>query len=540
MKNKSLKLLEYIIDGTTKKSELRELLGISPQYLSKLIGELKRRKLVLVSFKRVSLNPGFVPIPTNLSKKYNLSKLLGKKKELILLNTLIPSTTQGIARKINVSSQTVYKNLQELHEMGVVKRVSKRWVIADKDVRDYLNQLIANLHPGARAIVGPPTIVETKKEFKGWYRTAFSAFKDYGVPVSTVYNYYSEEKPTIEDVLAHALAFSNTKKDYTLCALLFLKNIHRIDMNLLEKRAELFGIAHILDRLKRYTTNKETNNLFLSWEELKSLADLYNVNLKYPETASLLAEIDKQLENVRRGKKYLTVYLIGGQNMVIRGWKNATKDIDILVDNKKDFDDLETALLTIGYNQIPAEGVYTKLKPRSILDKPNYPRIDLFLKSVMGRIKLSDDIKKRSEEDVAGKILKVRLISPTDLFLFKSITSRSGDVEDCSAILRKAKINWKALLDELLSQEKDIPICYSMLQTIEELEKHGHKIPIKRRLSTHVTKHMILWTLGRKPHTFKELCNLVDISPTHLNRIIKKLINEGKIKKQGNVYKVKP
>ena len=59
----------------------------------------------------------------------------------------------------------------------------------------------------------------------------------------------------------------------------------------------------------------------------------------------LWKEIDEEL------KDWLDIYLIGGASLMYRGLKRATKDIDIIADSKKSFDQLHNALLRIGFDE---------------------------------------------------------------------------------------------------------------------------------------------------------------------------------------------
>lgn len=72
----------------------------------------------------------------------------------------------------------------------------------------------------------------------------------------------------------------------------------------------------------------------------------------------------------RRLEQSLTVYLIGGGSLALRGLKEATKDIDVVVDSTAAHASLFTALSGMGYDEVdPLEGRPT----RSALTPPPSP-----------------------------------------------------------------------------------------------------------------------------------------------------------------------
>ena len=67
-----------------------------------------------------------------------------------------------------------------------------------------------------------------------------------------------------------------------------------------------------------------------------------------PKPSNLLfGEISDELQESK------TMYLFGGENMRIKSlkWWDSTKDCDIVVESKEDFDDLALILTNIGYER---------------------------------------------------------------------------------------------------------------------------------------------------------------------------------------------
>jgi len=132
-------------------------------------------------------------------------------------------------------------------------------------------------------------------------------------------------------------------------------------------------------------------------------------------------ELENWLVNVSRYvSKPVTIYLIGGCAMSFKGYKAATKDIDIVMLSKADFDVINSAIMEAGYKletdledefYLTALAVYLK----------GDSRIDLFLKKVGKMLAFTPKMAERATIDNKLGLLTVALVSNEDIFLFKSI-----------------------------------------------------------------------------------------------------------------------
>lgn len=169
----------------------------------------------------------------------------------------------------------------------------------------------------------------------------------------------------------------------------------------------------------------------------------------------------------------IALYLIGGGNLALRGIKEATADIDIVVENVHVLKALDEVLtnpspeLKVGPGvrviymkeveheyrvKLGAFSVYKKLDP----ELGDFT-LDVFVKRVLRGITLSDGIKIRSmipDDFMNLKVLKVRLVSLEDIFLFKGVTSlsRAKDIDDLLRLLEHG-VEFSIILDELNSQK---------------------------------------------------------------------------------------
>lgn len=181
--------------------------------------------------------------------------------------------------------------------------------------------------------------------------------------------------------------------------------------------------------------------------------------------------------------KQTTIYLIGGAVLLHHGIKPATKDIDIILPNQTTYTHLLAAMTKLGYKEkIPTES-YKKMQISTILENDDN-RFDLFIKKVCKKIILTTNMKKRSTPILQQKHLNVFLCSNEDIFIFKSITERSGDLEDCIALAKRG-INWEIILHELQNQiqhsKEDIWITW-IGERMDILQDEGINIPIMKKI----------------------------------------------------------
>jgi len=78
--------------------------------------------------------------------------------------------------------------------------------------------------------------------------------------------------------------------------------------------------------------------------------------------------------------------------------------------------------------------------------------------------------------------LEIRLISPEDIFLFKSMTEREGDLDDM-ALLAERGLDWQAILDECVLQSSEVILEGFLAVRLQELEEEkGIASPIRANL----------------------------------------------------------
>jgi len=66
--------------------------------------------------------------------------------------------------------------------------------------------------------------------------------------------------------------------------------------------------------------------------------------------------------------------------------------------------------------------------------------------------------------------LEVNLVAPEDIFLFKSMTERAGDLDDM-ALLAERGLDWQTILDECRSQSGGVILESFLAVRLQELEE---------------------------------------------------------------------
>lgn len=193
---------------------------------------------------------------------------------------------------------------------------------------------------------------------------------------------------------------------------------------------------------------------------------------EFKHIEELFKEIDTHLT------KKVQAFVIGGAVLLYHGLKPATKDIDIVIYNSNHFTSFEEALKAAGFEpKFPPEG-YERMNLDRIFSRDDF-RIDIFHKTVCKGFSLSGEMIKRAEDVLSLANPKVSLCSNEDVFLFKTLTEREGDLEDCISLAQR-ELNWNIVLKELRSQihsGQDVWITW-VGERLDILEEKGLTIPI--------------------------------------------------------------
>lgn len=217
----------------------------------------------------------------------------------------------------------------------------------------------------------------------------------------------------------------------------------------------------------------------------------------------------------------MTVYLVGGGAMAMRGDKDATKDVDLILEDEGQARALRSSLEGLGFEvnvRPPLE--CRALTDASILTSPRGMRVDLFVRKVCNKLSLSSGMKARSQPLAQLGPISLRICSREDLFLLKSVTERSRDLDDMVVLYRKG-IDGKVLIDECREQGSHDALGQGriweafLLEKVEEMEeRYGTSVPWKKELKrvarSKLGRSLILENLQRGSFTASDLGRLME------------------------------
>ncbi len=195
-----------------------------------------------------------------------------------------------------------------------------------------------------------------------------------------------------------------------------------------------------------------------------------------------IEELYKEIDKVIQIK--INIYTIGGAVLLEQGLKPATKDIDIVVETRDEFIELQHSLRKIGFvTKLPGKE-YSQMNLSQIFQRGDF-RIDLFEKEVCGRFSLSKGMIGRARKAISLAHVEVFLCSNEDIFLFKTMTNRDGDLSDSESLVGAA-VEWNIIIEELKSQinksKQDVWITW-VGERLDILEDRGMIIPIMDELN---------------------------------------------------------
>lgn len=157
--------------------------------------------------------------------------------------------------------------------------------------------------------------------------------------------------------------------------------------------------------------------------------------------------------------KDIECYAFGGTAMMFYGYKDETKDIDLLFENINERNEFINSIKLIGFTEYSPFGIYIpeKLrdKNRPLIYKRDDSRFDIFVKKIFHTIispKMKGDM--YAVHDFKGKYnLSVKVLRKEFIVLLKAVTERDKDFEDILKIIKKEKIfDWQYFIDEVIWQ----------------------------------------------------------------------------------------
>lgn len=531
MRKASLEIFKELQETPRTVSELAEVLDKNQGWVSELIAELENQNLVQKR-QKVEVNDAHeARLLSELNEKYDITTLLAGKNEEILRELRGKPATPTDLETRGFASSTTYKALKDLRAIGAVEKDEDgNHRITDNTLKNFLEAT----NSGTEYQVGNQRIIVTQQKDVDGEPTGFSAFQRYSVEYypAKKYLYQGDEEIGVEDILIHAVTAAEDRKQASMAVIFYLKHRSILDSSKLWKLANTWGSVEEWADTLAYADQRDVKqeNRFLPWDEFTTLAQDYDVFLRgYHPEESLERGLERLGENLDTA---VDAYLLGGGNLILRGLKDSTKDLDIVVDDREIFIQLGEALRELGYEErTDLEEAYKELDPAIVFQKEGSPRYDIFVETVAGKLQLTDGMKSRVDETREFGNLKLHLLSLTDILLFKSITEREGDFEDAALITRQGVVDWQQVLDEVKVQD-DLTgqyFSFSVLDTLDILqERESIEPPIHRELVSYCLENALLASL-QQPKTIEDLREELEFPDHRIYNKLRKLEESGEI-----------
>ncbi|MDL0121127.1 ArsR family transcriptional regulator [Halobacterium salinarum] len=527
MRETALQIIGYLRDQSYAIGELADAIGKSQSWTSELVSDLEDANLIDRT-NGVRLATTYeATLLADLLEQYTLENVLVGTKEEILGELLDGSKTISELQQQGFAKSTLYQHLNEIRETGAIAQTDDGYTITDDTLQSFLEarNRTTPFETEFRA-QGERLVVTTKDDVDGT-PTAFSAFTRYGVdyhPAKT-YVYQGDRSLELEAVLIHAVTVAETKKQMAMVGVFYLTHRATLDASDLWRLANRWESVERWADLFAYIDQREVHHeaLFLPWAEFIDFANDYGVYPRgqHPEDSLRrgLEELGDYLETP------VDVYLLGGGNLILRGLKDSTKDVDLVVAEGQTFFTIAESLQDLGYEERrDLEAAYNQLDPSIVLEKEGFPRWDIFVEAVAGQLQLTPAMIERCDQSFEYGNLHVHLLSLTDIFVFKSITEREGDLEDAALIARQAELDWGSIFQEIKTQEARTGqfFSFAVLDTLDVLEeRHNIVAPITDQLVSYCLENALLVSL-ENPKTIEDLREELDF-PDH--QIYNKLRN---------------
>ncbi len=511
MKTTTLTVLYNIVKGVNDRKDLMNLSKVKAWQLNYHLNYLKGQDYIDKRNSKVYLknNPKSILL-RDIVNKYDIRTLLRDSNEEIFATLIKPMAIDDLQKETKLSLATIYKSLAELQSIGIIKRENDSVSLHSQPGNPtyLLAQILSTerkrdnvKHEEFVEIIYEDNSTILKRVPKGKKTngdlTGFSLFSEYGIQYHTAHDYFVEQvsELTLEEVLMHAILAAGKSYDQngiTMSILFYIENRDKMDLLNIKKIARKLGLVNIWSDIENYLRNNPVINqgLFSPKIEFQEKAKLYHISHKLYSLPTVYPDLFEEISTMIT--RDTTIYLIGGENMRIKGLKAATKDCDIVVDTVDDMNVVTSALEKMDYLSSDEKKLSkndARVQPFQKFSKADRSDVEIFFNIIVRKFYLSQRMKERSKSDerIFGRShkLKLRLLANEDIFLLKAITDREGDLYDMVKLIQTGNFDWNIVLEELQKQEKETGNHFStnVMDSIDDLVKQTNiKPPIYKKL----------------------------------------------------------
>jgi len=277
-----LLILEQVAKGNKSIKEIANTLKKSTPQIYVYAKNLSAKSSI--ELKHGIINPKSMPLLLQLlSKTPNLTPVLEGPGIPIFTALLKPSTIEEVSKETGYKKTAVYKRLKEAKKRSLIRKESATFEINDKmwkGLKDALEEIRKiELETDKRIPLSAiiyykkgEEIVFSSKEDLDAVQTAFSAYKDYGITLLTVTNFYYLPKKTLtkEDILKHSIYIA--EKDMDTRYIIFIALFYA-------KYKKEFNIRHpILTNIDAILKGADVKG-YPKYQEIKDRAEIYNIEV---------------------------------------------------------------------------------------------------------------------------------------------------------------------------------------------------------------------------------------------------------------------
>jgi len=209
--------------------------------------------------------------------------LANRKADLLYRLNQTPKSVAKLANETGIPKKTVYYYLKDLIRLGIVRKTkSKRgylysfnylfWGALKEFVTSLLEYRFRRLIPRDALLIRsyPDYVLFKSIRQHDATLTSFSSYKDYGIDLGLMDNYYTLPKRelSIEDVFIHSMDSVESLQQKLFCILFYLKN-----------KDELEDVEHPVMKEIEAVLQGERMKGYPSLDEIRDRAELYEIEL---------------------------------------------------------------------------------------------------------------------------------------------------------------------------------------------------------------------------------------------------------------------
>ena len=551
--NRAVSVLYMLMDGPVPARELASRAGVGDRQMANVLAGLERDGYVVRRRGAAWLaDAPKTALLRDIAATMDLERLLGRSREAVLAGAerAGDASIEELARATGLSRSTIAKSVADLRSVGAL--VSRGGRLAVNPARPRLREFATLLRlegerryaDGAEIIYERGSTVIRKVRAGRTARgepTGFTAFNSHGVKYVTTHDYFCERaRPVaLPDILVHALLEASRTRmgaEVIMCMVFYLRHRDAIDVRRVREEAGRMGLTDLWLDIEAYLGGGQPRDsgMFFPWEEFKEKLDLYEVPEpgRAPGHDGMLEELGRALDEPA------AAYLLGGENMRMKGLKNSTKDCDLAVKTRGEFESVKAALVRMGYSPVTTGYSDQDASPGALLTRDSGGRIGLFAGAIM-TMALLPRMTEKSDMRCYGR-LRLGLLRDEHVFALKAAAGREGDIRDMASLAQAGRLDWDEILQVASEQADADPsgrAAEDMLASMSDLHYHGGvHVPVLAALGRMVAELRIRAALRGGPMPVRDVVRHAEkagISETAARNRIDYMARSGRLSKTG-------